>query len=279
MSNPPFGSNNPGQRLNHLQSEPFGAAFTPQQLAQFSAAAAGGYSPQSYSNANAFASGSNHTLPNQTQPQATSTTEKPLSEFARAAYESIPKTNAASGLQPPPAQPIDLNTFKGCKFATLDPYLIELRDIYDTISGTFKWEMCADQEERCVKFCQDNPTRRVFVVSSGSLGRKVVPQIHELPQVYAIYIHCADVPNNLKWANEYRKIRVVCDNDDRDLLPQLAVDIAQTNIEWADALLASGKRDKAIEKYEKALSNLETHAIKPDPKMVAKVKDRLAKCK
>jgi predicted negative regulator of RcsB-dependent stress response len=83
----------------------------------------------------------------------------------------------------------------------------------------------------------------------------------------------------LSWANKYSKIRVVCNDDDRHLLPQLAVDVAQANIDWGNALLQKGNRDKAKEKFERALTNLTEHAKKPDPAMIKQVTNKLAECK
>jgi len=166
------------------------------------------------------------------------------------------------------------------KFVTLDGLQLETREVYDKISGTFQWEMCESQDDRCMKFVREQcANKRVFLISSGSLGRRVVPTIHELPQIYAIYIYCADVPSNLEWSNKYTKVRVVCNDDDKYLLPQLAVDVAQADMEWGDALLKNGKADKAKEKYAKALTNLKEHAKHPDPTMIAKIEGKLNECK
>ena len=276
MSNPP---NNDMRRLNHLQSDPITGIFTPQQLGQFAAAGAGGYVPPAYSNPSEFVTNSDSNSSNRTQPSATaSITATPMSDFARDAYESAKKGNPIER-RPPPNQPIDLTKFNGCKFVTLDPFIIELGSAYDQVSGTYMWEMCQDREDRCINFCKENSMKRIFLVTCGSLGLKVVPQIHDLPQVYAIYVHCSDVPGHMKWTNQYSKVRVVCDNDDRDLIPQLAVDVAQTNIEWGDALMSNGERDKAVKKYEKAMENLNKFHDKVDPNMITKVQEKLAKCK
>jgi hypothetical protein len=274
-----------GPRTHHLQTEPIPfSVASPQQLAQFSAAAAGGYYPKPQTLPASFTSGSNSqttSASQQVKPTATptpTTTTKPMSEFAASAYQAA--AEGRSGVQPLPPQLVDLTTFKGFKFVTLDGLQLETREVYDLISGTFKWEMCESQDDRCMKFVRDEcANKRVFLIASGSLGRNVVPQIHNLPQIYAIYIYCADVPHNLKWSQQYPKVRVVCNDDDQYLLPQLAVDVAQANIDWGDALLKDGKRDKAKEKYTKALENLEKYAKTPDPIMVNQVKSKLEQCK
>ncbi|CAF2896014.1 unnamed protein product [Rotaria sp. Silwood2] len=178
----------------------------------------------------------------------------------------------------PPAQPIDLSTFKGFKFVTLDGLVIETRDIDDDVSGTFEWEMCAGQEDRCMQFIQEKcVNKRTFLITSGGLGKNVVPKIHDLPQLYAIYVYCQDIVGHQQWASKFSKVRIVC-SDDRVLHPQLAVDVAQANIDWGDALLNAGKRDEARAKFQKALDNLTKHAKFSDQAFINQVQKKLAEC-
>ena len=278
MSGQSFPQSNDPQRSAHLQNEsiPY-SVLSPQQLGQFAQATAAGYYPKPQTLPASFAPGSNSQPANTSQPvQPTST--KPMSDFALSAYEAAHKGH--NGLQPPAPLAIDLASFKGFKFVTLDGFQLETREIYDLISGTFKWEMCESQDDRCMKFVREQcANKRVFLISSGSLGRRVVPSIHELPQIYAIYIYCADVPSNLEWSRKFSKVRVVCNDDDKVLLPQLAVDVAQANVDWGDALFKDAQRDKAKEKYDKAWTNLNLYAKTPDPVMVNSVKSKLDQCK
>lgn len=293
MSNQSASSKPDGQRGNHLQSEsiPFSIGSA-SQLAQFSAAAAAHYYPKPQTTVGSFVKspGASSTTSSQPAtsapaPVATTTTtnpsavtSKPMSEFHIAALQA--GQQSTSGLQPPVAQPIDLSTFKGFKFVTLDGCQLETREIYDNISGTFQWEMCESQDDRCKTFIQEQcANKRVFLITSGSLGRNTVPRIHDLPQLYCVYVYCADVPYNQEWACKYSKVRVVCNDDDKYLLPQLAVDVAQANIEWGDAFYKDGKRDKAKEKYDKALKNLTEYTKRADPAMIERVRSKIAECK
>jgi hypothetical protein len=217
------------------------------------------------------------------QIQTVPTMSNNLLAAVAAAAADIESQSASSGqklLTPLPAQAIDLDNFKGFKFVTLDGLQIETREIYDKISGTFKWEACESQEGRCLDFIRNEcGNKRVFFISSGSLGSRIVPQIHELPQVYAIYIYCANVKYHQGWAKEFQKVRVVCDNDDRDLLPQFAVDVAQSNIDWGDALFKKGTHDKAKEKFQLALDKLTKYAPNHDQAMDLEIRKKLEECK
>lgn len=269
MSNQqPFGQS----RFSHLLSD---------QLPQFSTNSVDNDHSRSYSNATRFPAGLNGNSLDPSHQTRSMITRNP-SDFALSAYQSAEQVTGKSLKPPPqrlPAQAIDLKKFKGFKFVVLDAMVIETRDIYDEISGTFQWETCENNSERCVKLIQEYTDRRIFLIASGSLGRQVVPIIHDLPQVYAIYIHCADVQSNQQWALQYCRVRIVCNDDDKYLLPLFAADVAQANIEWGDALLRDGKKDKAKEKYNKALRNLTSYAHSQDPQSINEVNDKLNDCR
>lgn len=192
---------------------------------------------------------------------------------------SKPTPAAPTPLIPLPYQAINATTFKGAKYVSLDGLQTVTREVYDLISGTFQWEACESGEDHCINFIKDKcANKRVFLVSAGGLGYKVVPKIHDLPQLYAVYIYCSDVEGHKKWANSYSKVRVVCNDDDRFLLPQFAVDVAQMFIEWGDALFEQGKPDKAKEKYTEAHKRLSEHARHHDPAIDVDLQKKVARC-
>ncbi|CAF1072688.1 unnamed protein product [Rotaria sordida] len=242
-------------------------------LAQFTNATAPGYQPQPQATTSTHSSASGFNQ-NNTSYNTNSTKSNSTASANQTAK------NVSNTFLPLPSQTINLATFKGFKFVTLDGLLIETRDIYDKISDTYQWEMCQDQEDRCIAYIRDQcVNKRTFLITSGGLGKNIVPKIHELPQLYAVYIYCADVVYHQEWACKFSKVRVVCNNDDKYLLPQFAVDVAQATIDWGDALVKDGKRDAAKEKFQKALSNLTEYARNPDPTMVNEVKIKLDECR
>ena len=269
-------------RINHLQAEPVPISFvSPQQLASLTTS---GFlnNPQFKSPMPSFMSSINSGFPvvNNTMQQPKSPPPvSPTEASASASPKPVPSSNS-NYLTPLPAQEIDLNQFGGHKFVTLDPYQLEQREIYDKVSGTNAWVMCEGCDDRCISVIRDEcQKKRVFLITTGGLGAKVVPQIHSLPQVYAIYVYCSDVKGHRKWADNFNKVRVVCDNDDRDLLPQFAVDVAQSNMDWGNALLKAGNKDKAKQKFQNAYDKLNDHVRNHDPAMLAEIQKKLEECK
>ncbi|CAF1072195.1 unnamed protein product [Adineta steineri] len=283
-----------GPRMSHLYTEPIPMSFaTPQQLASLASGATSlfprmpmttgnqAYMPMMNAGYNMNPGYNMHNPNSQIQPiQSVTNNTVATSTASAASTNSQAASSDKKTLKPLPPQEIDIDTFKGFKFVTLDDLQVETREIYDNISGTFRWEMCQGQEERCVSCIRDDcKNRRVFLVSSGSLGSRIVPLLHELPQLYAIYVYCADVERHSKWAKDFSKVRVVCNNDDKDLLPQFAVDVAQSNIDWGNALLKKGTHDKAKEKFELALKKLKDHAAEHDNAMDVEIETKIKECK
>jgi len=151
-----------------------------------------------------------------------------------------PIPSAAAATAPPKpsklkslvAQTIDLNKFGGCEYVYLDALVQETLENYDTAADTFQWQFFGDKMDHCIKHIEDKcANKRVFLVSTGSLGEQIVPKIHNLPQMYAIYIYCQDTKRHSQWGNKLSKVRVVCNNDDLFLLPQLVIEVARTYID------------------------------------------------
>ncbi|CAF0734714.1 unnamed protein product [Adineta steineri] len=247
----------------------------PSQFAQFTAAATQGYQPRPQMSATTTTSAV-VPRPTDTPPQ----TNKLFLPPDITVTDYLSQLDKQQYIKPLPSQPFNLENVKGLKFVTADSLVLETRKIYDDVSGTFKWEACLSDSARCIKFIREECTdKRVFLVSSGGLGNEIVNAVHDLPQVYAIYIFCGTMEYHLPWALKFSKVRIVCSHDDHYLIPQLAVDVAQANIDWGDALLAKGERDKAKKKFDKALVNLEQYAKRPDPIMITQVKTKLEQCK
>lgn len=256
-----------GPRLSHLFSEPVPISFiSPQQISMLTSGHGSMFDNFRMRNGQQQQQ-QQPRLRHSTSIQETFDNDDPVAEAA---------ASPTKLLKALPPQTIDLAKFKGFKFVTLDRLQITTRTSYAEVSGAFKWDVCEDQVDHCINLIQNQyADRRVFLISSGSLGSQIVPRIHELPQVYAIYIYCANVKFHREWANKYHKIRTVCDNDTQDLLPIFAVDVAQSNIDWGNALLEQGVRDKAKEKFQLALDKLNVHARNHDPAMVNYIKKKL----
>jgi hypothetical protein len=48
---------------------------------------------------------------------------------------------------------------------------------------------------------------KVLLIVSGAFGRKIVPRIHDLPQVVACYVFCQNEKANKEWSSNYSKVK------------------------------------------------------------------------
>ncbi|CAF4483612.1 unnamed protein product, partial [Rotaria sp. Silwood2] len=62
---------------------------------------------------------------------------------------------------------------------------------------------------QCIQFLNDMDNEKAFIICSGALGQDLVPQIHDLSQVNAIYIFCGNKTKHEAWAKEWAKIEGV----------------------------------------------------------------------
>lgn len=80
--------------------------------------------------------------------------------------------------------------------------LQELRNIVNKVN------LCTTSEQ-CIQFLNDMADEKAFIISSGSLGLRIMSTIHDMPQVDAIYIFCGNKAYHDQWAKEWRKIEGV----------------------------------------------------------------------
>jgi hypothetical protein len=64
-----------------------------------------------------------------------------------------------------------------------------------------------DNSDECEQYIQQITQEKVVLIVSGSLGRQVVPRLHDLPQFSACYVFCQDKKANEQWANKYHKVK------------------------------------------------------------------------
>ena len=62
---------------------------------------------------------------------------------------------------------------------------------------------------QCISVLKEMNKRKAFVISSGALGRELVPEIHDIQLVDTIYIFCANKQRHEEWAKHWSKIQGV----------------------------------------------------------------------
>ena len=103
--------------------------------------------------------------------------------------------------------------------------------------------------ERALDYIHNNSQRKIFFISSGTIGQEIVPLIAELPQIQGIYIFCGNISKHAEWARDYiDKISAMLEHQD-DLLQRLTRDIADYVEQKGDQHNANGDKVQARNCY------------------------------
>ncbi|CAF1406183.1 unnamed protein product [Adineta steineri] len=71
--------------------------------------------------------------------------------------------------------------------------------------------LCTESDQ-CIQTLNNVDKEQAFVITSGSLGQHLVPRIHGIPQLDAIYIFCGNKSRHEKWTQNWTKIKGVHTN-------------------------------------------------------------------
>jgi hypothetical protein len=63
------------------------------------------------------------------------------------------------------------------------------------------------QVQQCEQYiCQTSKDDRIFLIVSGRFGQEILPRVHQLSQVCAVYVYCMDKKRNEEWARNFKKV-------------------------------------------------------------------------
>ncbi|CAF1310619.1 unnamed protein product [Adineta ricciae] len=84
------------------------------------------------------------------------------------------------------------------------------------------------QPDACVQFLNSIGDEKAFVITSGSLGQHLVPEIHGISQVNAIYIFCGNKSRHETWTKNWSKVKGVHTNI-KEICEALTTGVKQYN--------------------------------------------------
>ncbi|CAF1541415.1 unnamed protein product, partial [Rotaria sp. Silwood1] len=82
--------------------------------------------------------------------------------------------------------------------------------------------------EQCVQMLMENQEEISYVISSGALGQHLVPDIHDMAKLNAIFIFCGNKQRHQVWAQNWPKIKGV-HTSIKHICDKLATAIKQYN--------------------------------------------------
>ncbi|CAF0784355.1 unnamed protein product [Adineta steineri] len=88
----------------------------------------------------------------------------------------------------------------------------ECQDTLTQLKNVISHINLCTEPDQCIQVLSKFDKERVFVIISGSLGQHLVPAIHGIPQLHAIYIFCGDKSRHQGWTQNWTKIKGVHTN-------------------------------------------------------------------
>ncbi|CAF0760316.1 unnamed protein product [Adineta steineri] len=96
--------------------------------------------------------------------------------------------------------------------ASIDETNKDCQDILAQLKNVVNDVNLCTQPDQCIQVLNHFDRERAFVITSGSLGQHLVPEIHDMPHLDAIYIFCGDKSRHQEWTQNWTKIKGVQTN-------------------------------------------------------------------
>ncbi|CAF4139087.1 unnamed protein product, partial [Adineta steineri] len=97
--------------------------------------------------------------------------------------------------------------------------LAQLKNVVNDVN------LCTESDQ-CIQVLKKIDKEQAFVITSGSLGQRLVPEIHDIPHLDAIYIFCGNKSRHEGWTQNWTKIKGVHTNI-KDICQALQVAVKQ----------------------------------------------------
>ena len=93
----------------------------------------------------------------------------------------------------------------------MDPSVTDAKEYIDAqqrLRTSINYIRTFKNSDDCEQYIQSVPAQdRIIFIVNNQLGQELVPRIHELRQVFAIYIYSTDNKRGGQWAKEFKKVK------------------------------------------------------------------------
>jgi len=85
---------------------------------------------------------------------------------------------------------------------------IENLDCQRKLRNSINYLKTFEDNTQCEQYIQNlSQNDRLILIVSGRLGQQILPFIHNLRQVIAIYVYCVDKQANEQWTKKFIKVK------------------------------------------------------------------------
>ncbi|CAF1567603.1 unnamed protein product, partial [Adineta steineri] len=93
--------------------------------------------------------------------------------------------------------------------ASIDEADKDCQDILAQLKNVVNDVNLCTAPDQCIQILNQVDNKRVFVITSDSLGQYLVSEIHDMSQLDAIYIFCDNISTQQEWSQNWTKIKGV----------------------------------------------------------------------
>ena len=125
-----------------------------------------------------------------------------------AATATIPSTNRAAALLPGTRRLVQ-NFLLVWLDANLDESKTDFKNSLERLRNVVTSIRTFKDIKQCIEFLNEISEEKVFIIVSGALGRLVVPDLEDMPQVQSVYIFCGNKAIHEEWSSKMPKVKGV----------------------------------------------------------------------
>jgi hypothetical protein len=85
----------------------------------------------------------------------------------------------------------------------------EYLDAQQRLRASINYIRTFKNSDECEHYIQSVPSQdRIILIVSNQLGQELIPRIHQLRQIFSIYIYNSDNKKSGQWIKEYKKVKI-----------------------------------------------------------------------
>ncbi|CAF1332917.1 unnamed protein product [Rotaria sordida] len=140
---------------------------------------------------------------------SSSTTNKPKKTSSSSSTAASVSTMGRSAALPQPARRIIQNFFLVWLDANIDESKEDFQNTLKQLRRIVASITTFTDAQQCFDYLSGITKEKAFMIVSGSLGQKIVPETEAMPQLESVYVFCSNQSYHEQWANKVPKIKGV----------------------------------------------------------------------
>jgi hypothetical protein len=117
---------------------------------------------------------------------------------------SIPTADKSASSQ-------EYNNLETYSILWLDPLVTDAKEYIDAqqrLRASINYIRTFKNIDNCEQYIQSVPTHdRIIFIANNQLGQALIPRVHQLRQIFSIYIYSTENKRNGQWTKEFKKVK------------------------------------------------------------------------